>query len=83
MGDTASLGNNYIYSLYTDRKGTVWAGTMVGLSRYNIIGNDFTNYSLPGNQSVQVFAIEEPLDREQLLLGTNRGLVLLRKQMAR
>ena len=79
LGDTASLGNNYIYSLYTDRKGTVWAGTMVGLSRYNIIGNDFTNYSLPGNQSVQVFAIEEPLDREQLLLGTNRGLVLFEK----
>lgn len=62
--DTASLGNNYIYFLYTDRKGTVWAGTMVGLSRYNIIGNDFTNYSLPGNQSVQVFAMEEPADRD-------------------
>ena len=79
LGDTASLGNNYIYSLYTDRKGTVWAGTMVGLSRYNIIGNDFTNYSLPGNQSVQVFAMEEPAGREQLLLGTNWGLVLFEK----
>ena len=77
--DTTSLGNNHIYSLYTDRKGTVWAGTMVGLSRYNIVGNNFTNFSLPGNQSVQVFAIEELTDREQLLLGTSRGLAIFDK----
>ncbi len=79
LNDTISLGNNHIYSLYTDRKGVVWAGTMVGLSRYNIVGNNFTNFSLPGNQSVQVFAIEEPADKDQLLLGTSRGLAVFEK----
>lgn len=77
--DTTSLGNNHIYSLYTDRKGTVWAGTMVGLSRYNIVGNNFTNFSLSGNQSVQIFAIEELADKEEFLLGTSRGLAIFDK----
>ena len=43
--DTTSLANNHVYSLHTDSKGTVWVGTQVGLSRYNIVGNNFTNYS--------------------------------------
>lgn len=79
LNDSTSLSNNHVYSLCTDRKGTVWAGTLVGLSRYNIVGNNFTNYSLPDHQPVQVFAIEELEDDNQLLLGTNSGLMLFDK----
>lgn len=79
QNDSTSLGNNHIYSLYTDRKGTVWAGTLVGLSRYNIIGNNFTNFSLPDNRSMQVFAINELEEKEQLLLATSVGLITFDK----
>lgn len=83
QNDSTSLANNHVYSLCTDRKGTVWVGTLTGLSRYNIVGNNFTNYSLPENRSVQVFAIEELEEKEQLLLGTNVGLVLFDKETGR
>lgn len=79
QNDSISIGNNRIYSLYTDNKGTVWAGTLVGLSRYNIVGNNFTNFSLPDNSSMQVFAIDELEERDQLLLATNVGLVTFDK----
>ena len=55
LNDSTSLSNNHIYSLCTDKEGTVWVGTLTGLSRYNIVGNNFTNYSLPG-VSFQVVA---------------------------
>lgn len=77
--DTASLANNHIYSLHTDRQGTVWVGTQVGLSRYNIIGNNFTNYSSPDNQPIQVLAIGEPEEDARLLLATNAGLMIFDK----
>lgn len=81
--DTTSLANNHVYSLHTDRKGTVWVGTQVGLSRYNIVGNNFTNYSSPDNQPMQVLAIEEPEEGNRLLLATNIGLVVFNKETGR
>lgn len=81
--DTTSLANNHVYSLHTDRKGTVWVGTQVGLSRYNIVGNNFTNYSLPDNQPMQVLAIGEPEEGNTLLLATNIGLVIFNKETGR
>lgn len=81
--DTTSLANNHVYSLHTDRKGTVWVGTQVGLSRYNIVGNDFTNYSSPDSQPMQVLAIGEPEESERLLLATNIGLVVFDKETGR
>ena len=73
--DTTSLANNHVYSLHTDLKGTVWVGTQVGLSRYNIVGNNFTNYSSPDNQPMQVLAIPENRRKATgFLLATNIGL---------
>ena len=69
LNDSTSLSNSHIYSLYTDADGTVWVGTLTGLSRYNIVGNNFTNYTLPEGTPVQIFAIEELKDKQQLLLG--------------
>lgn len=77
--DTASLANNHIYSLHTDPQGAVWVGTQVGLSRYNIVGNNFTNYSSPNNQPMQVLAIGEPEEGGRLLLATNAGLMIFDK----
>lgn len=81
--DTTSLANNHVYSLHTDCKGTVWVGTQIGLSRYNIVGNNFTNYSSPDNQPMQVLAIGEPEESNSLLLATNIGLVVFDKETGR
>lgn len=64
LNDSTSLSNNHVYSLCTDEEGTVWVGTLTGLSRYNIIGNNFTNYYLPDKQPVQIFSIGE-LERQE------------------
>ena len=81
--DTTSLANNHVYSLHTDSKGTVWVGTQVGLSRYNIVGNNFTNYSSPDNQPMQVLAIGESEEGDRLLLATNIGLMVFDKKTGR
>lgn len=80
LNDSTSLSSNHIYSLCTDAEGTVWAGTLTGLSRYNIVGNNFTNYALPEGLPVQIFAIEDLNEKNQLLLGTNNGLVIFDKK---
>lgn len=80
LNDSNSLSNNHIYSLCTDAEGTVWVGTLTGLSRYNIVGNNFTNYSLPEGLPVQIFAIEDLKDKNQLALGTSNGLVIFDKK---
>lgn len=83
LNDSTSLSNNHIYSLCTDTEGTVWVGTLTGLSRYNIIGNNFTNYSLPGGLPVQIFTIANLDEKDQLLLGTNNGMVIFDKKTGR
>lgn len=80
LNDSTSLSNNHVYSLCTDAEGTVWVGTLTGLSRYNIVGNNFTNYSLPEGLPVQIFAIEDLKDKGQLLLGTSNGMVVFDKK---
>ena len=80
LNDSTSLTNNHVYSLCTDAKGTVWVGTLTGLSRYNIVGNNFTNYSLPGGLPIQIFAITDLPEKDQLLLGTNNGLIVFDKK---
>lgn len=80
LNDSTSLSNNHVYSLCTDAEGTVWVGTLTGLSRYNIVGNNFTNYSLPEGLPVQIFAIEDLNDKNQLLLGTSSGLAVFDKK---
>lgn len=80
LNDSTSLSNNHIYSLCTDTEGTVWVGTLTGLSRYNIVGNNFTNYSLPERLPIQIFSIHALDEKNQLLLGTSNGLVIFDKK---
>lgn len=80
LNNNASLSNNHIYSLCTDAEGIVWVGTLTGLSRYNIVGNNFTNYYLPGGLPLQIFSIEDLNEKKQLLLGTSNGLVIFDKK---
>ena len=80
LNDSTSLSNNHVYSLCTDEEGTVWVGTLTGLSRYNIIGNNFTNYYLPEKQPVQIFSIGDLNGKNQLLLGTSNGLIVFDKK---
>lgn len=80
LNDSTSLSNNHVYSLCTDKEGTVWVGTLTGLSRYNIVGNNFTNYSLPGGLPIQILTIVDLSEKNQLLLGTNNGLVILTRR---
>lgn len=78
LSDSTSLANNRVYSLCTDAEGTVWVGTLTGLTRYNIVGNNFTNYTMPEGP-IQIFCIEDLPEKNQLLLGTNTGLVTFDK----
>lgn len=39
-----SLSHNNVISLYQDRKGTLWVGTLFGLNKYNPDTQDFTRY---------------------------------------
>ena len=80
LNDSTSLSNNHVYSLCTDAEGTVWVGTLTGLSRYNIVGNNFTNYYLPDKLPVQILSIGDLSDKNQLLLGTSSGLVVFDKK---
>ncbi|MFN0158352.1 MAG: two-component regulator propeller domain-containing protein [Bacteroidota bacterium] len=39
-----SLSSNRVYSVYGDRSGTVWVGTLEGLDRYDPVNNTFIHY---------------------------------------
>ena len=75
-----SIANNRIYDLYTDDEGVVWLGTDDGLSRYNLIGNDFTNYFLSKEVTTAVLDIAEAGDGNTLYLATTGGLARFDKE---
>ena len=72
--DSLSIANNGIRSLCTDEKGTIWIGTLVGLSSYNTETNNFTNYPLY-DTPVQVLGIVDEPQKNTLFLATNYGLI--------
>lgn len=80
VNDSTSLSDNCVYALCTDEKGLVWAGTATGLSRYNIIGNNFTNYYVSDKYTISILAIEDLPEKNSLLLSTDMGLVVFNKQ---
>ena len=49
-GDSSSIGNNNIISLYQDKTGIIWAGTSTIIAAYNPQTEKFTNYNLPAAQ---------------------------------
>ena len=45
-GDTLSINDNWVNSLYVAKDGTIWiGGLLAGLSRYNSTTNNFTSYN--------------------------------------
>ena len=79
LDDNSSIANNHIRSLCTDAEGNIWIGTLVGLSRYNIQTNDFSNYSLR-DTPIQVFAIVDMPEKNLLFLATNNGFITFDKK---
>lgn len=75
-----SIANNRIHDLYTDDEGVVWIGTDDGLSRYNLIGNDFTNYFFPEEETTAVLDMAETEDGNTLYLATADGLARFDKE---
>lgn len=77
--DSNSLAYDFVWTLFEDIKGNIWAGTYGGgLSKYNPKLDQFTNYTHKKDDSTtisnnQVRGIEE--DHEgNIWLGTNNGL---------
>lgn len=65
-----------INTLYTDKSGTVWAGTNAGVSRYNAKTDDFIDINL----SAGVISFAEDA-RGNLYIGTwEGGLLRLNKK---
>ena len=82
LGDSTSLGDNYIFHVYEDSYGDLWVGTREGLSRYSWDTDDFTTIrhdplnpeSLSGSSISQIFEDS----RGNFWVGTERtGLNLL------
>ncbi len=74
--DTTTIADNILNVLYTDSQGEVWVGTHSGLSFYDRENDNFVNfYKIIDGSRVQVHSILE-LNKDSLLIGTNRGLYL-------
>lgn len=75
-----SIANDIARVIFTDSKGTVWIGTREGLSCYDEEKDVFKNFIYEQDgKKVQVNAIEE-LKKGELLIGTDRGLVVFNSQ---
>lgn len=74
--DSTTISDNILNVLYTDSNGNVWIGTHSGLSFYDRESDNFINsYKIIEGSKVQVCSILE-LNKDSLLIGTNRGLYL-------
>ena len=64
LTEQQGLGNNTINTIHQDRKGFLWIGTDIGITRYG--GNYFHTYNLSrkeGGEPISVNEIEETQDR--------------------
>jgi signal transduction histidine kinase/ligand-binding sensor domain-containing protein/DNA-binding response OmpR family regulator len=78
-GDSTSLNDNLICTLYVDSKGTLWIGAAHGgLCRYNRDFDNFTNYTCDWNKgntiSNDVVSCIVEDKKHRLWVGTNYGL---------
>jgi ligand-binding sensor domain-containing protein len=76
-GDSASLAGNFIWSVFTDSDGDVWAGNDALFSKYNYHNNSFKNYRPPYNVVTRKIAQDE---KGLLWLATSSGLMKFNKQ---
>ncbi len=76
-GDTGSLANNYVESLYCDSKGNLWVGTFRGLCRYDYSSNKFVNYTCP--KAIAINDIQED-NKGRIWLAATDGLWIVDEQ---
>ncbi len=73
-GDRDSLSDNYVYTVYCDRKDRIWIGTLSGLNLYDSQAGSFQLFNKSnGLQSNSVLTIVDDEDGN-LWLGTTLGL---------
>ena len=74
-GNSSSLGNNFVLTLYQDTRGILWVGTHGGgLGRFDPATETFKNFTeLEGLPSNVVYGILED-DQGNLWISTNYGL---------
>ena len=78
QGDTTSIVNNNISTLYSSSDGSLWVGMSKGLCRYDYHNNNFVRYAFPEGLRPRVNAIAER--NGDLLIGTaGYGLFSIRK----
>jgi len=75
--DTTTLKSNIVTSLYCDRKGQLWVGCRLGLSRYNYATDRFEHCVFPSSASPRVNPILERKNGEFLVGTSGRGLYVL------
>jgi len=79
ISDTNSLVYDFVWEVFEDSKGNIWAGTYGGgLSKYNPERDQFTNYKHQQSDSLSISdnkirGIEED-HNGNIWLGTNKGL---------
>lgn len=74
---SGSLQNNSVGAVFEDSKGTIWAGTNYGLSRYNASKKNFTTYlTAQGLLNDMVTGIIAD-DQQQLWVSNMSGLSIL------
>ncbi|OUS01578.1 hypothetical protein A9Q86_07330 [Flavobacteriales bacterium 33_180_T64] len=78
-GNSNSISNNTVLSIFEDTDNILWVGTLNGINKYNPITGVFKNYNeVHGLTNGVVYAIEE--DQSGLLwLSTNAGLFSFNK----
>lgn len=75
--NTNSLINNYVNNIFEDSKNNFWFCTEEGLSKYNPVSRQITNYSTQnGLSDNQIFRVLED-DAGFIWVSTARGLVQL------
>ena len=74
LTEQQGLGNNTVNTIHQDRKGFLWIGTDIGITRYG--GNYFHSYNLsrPGGEPISISNIEETEDR-YLWLESEDGIL--------
>ncbi|HRH60090.1 MAG TPA: two-component regulator propeller domain-containing protein, partial [Chitinophagaceae bacterium] len=58
-GNSKSVSHNHVYKIAEDKDGNIWVGlNQNGISKYDPIANEFTNYNVSSNDSSSEMAVE-------------------------
>ena len=75
--DKTTLSSNIVTHLFCDKKGQLWIGTRLGLSRYDYATDRFVHYAFPSGITPRVNHILERKNGEFLVGTSGRGLYAL------